>query len=88
MRYCTLNTNPQARANPAKGLSPLQEAAVGAVGALADEMLYRAVALTFLGGWLRCGGLSRSLCATAINLSAACARLPAPISWQSAEAAA
>lgn len=36
------------------GLSAWSEAVVAAVAALADEMLYRAVALTFLAGWLRC----------------------------------
>jgi hypothetical protein len=42
----------QTRANPGIGLTLPQEALVGAVGSLADEMLYRAVALTFLGGWI------------------------------------
>ncbi len=43
----------QTRANPAAGLPLWQETAVGAIGSLADEMLYRAVALTFLAGWLK-----------------------------------
>ena len=41
------------RANPGIGLPPWQEGLVVAVGTLADEMLYRAVALTFLAGWLK-----------------------------------
>ncbi|GBF89787.1 hypothetical protein Rsub_02957 [Raphidocelis subcapitata] len=43
----------QTRANPTMGLSVWSEGAVAAVAALADEMLYRAVALTFLAGWLK-----------------------------------
>jgi len=43
----------QTRANPGIGLPLWQEGLVGAVGSLADEMLYRAVAVTFLAGWLR-----------------------------------
>lgn len=43
----------QTRANPSAGLPVWQEASVAAVASLADEMLYRAVALAFLGGWLR-----------------------------------
>lgn len=43
------------RANPGIGLPAWQEGLVVAVGSLADEMLYRAVALTFLAGWLRWG---------------------------------
>jgi hypothetical protein len=45
----------QTRANPGIGLPLWQETLVGAVGSLADEMLYRAVALTFLGGWIPWG---------------------------------
>jgi hypothetical protein len=41
------------RANPGIGLSPAAEAVVVLVATLADEMLYRAVALTLLGLWLR-----------------------------------
>lgn len=51
------------RANPGIGLSPAAELLVVLVATLADEMLYRAVALTLLGLWLRwvlwcCCGLS------------------------------
>lgn len=48
------------RANPGIGLSPAAELLVVLVATLADEMLYRAVALTLLGLWLRwalCCGL-------------------------------
>lgn len=41
------------RANPGIGLSPAAELLVVLVATLADEMLYRAVALTLLGLWLR-----------------------------------
>jgi hypothetical protein len=41
------------RSNPGIGLSPAAEFVVVLVATLADEMLYRAVALTLLGLWLR-----------------------------------
>eukprot|EP00775_Hariotina_reticulata_P002596 gene2596-2898_t len=40
-------------ANPGIGLSPAAELLVVCVASLADEMLYRAVALTLLGLWIR-----------------------------------
>lgn len=40
-------------ANPTLGLAFLQELPVIAVSSLADNMLYRAVALTCVGHWLR-----------------------------------
>lgn len=42
------------RSNPCIELPVWQDLAVSSVAALADEMLYRAVALTFLAAWLRC----------------------------------
>jgi hypothetical protein len=41
------------RANPGIGLNPASEFVVVLVATLADEMLYRAVALTLLGLWIR-----------------------------------
>ncbi len=41
------------RNNPGARLTPLQELLVILVGCTADEMLYRAVLLTFFGRWLR-----------------------------------